>query len=112
LYRGSALDLRTYSRAELSGSDHKPGLFACTPNQLTVFKVFLPVFAIYRAEIKVIDPVKRATLSRMILDSVTSTEPGELLDQKLANITLPVGLGERKCLLLYFHSFCLKMYMT
>jgi hypothetical protein len=36
LYRGSALDLTAYSRAELSGSDHKPGLFACTPNQLIV----------------------------------------------------------------------------
>ena len=55
-----------------------------------------PVFGIYRAEINIIDHVKRAALSRMILDSVTSTEPGELLDEKLASLTLPTGVGECK----------------
>lgn len=55
------------------------------------------VYAIYRAEIRVVDPVKKATLSRMLLDSVVSTEPGEKLDEKLANLSLPVDAGgERK----------------
>ena len=55
----------------------------------------LPVFAIYRAEISIVDAVKKAALSRLILDNVISTEPGEPLDEKLANVCLPIGLAER-----------------
>lgn len=29
LYRGTQLDLIVYSRAELKGSDHRPGLYPC-----------------------------------------------------------------------------------
>ena len=54
------------------------------------------MFGIYRAEIKIVDHVKRAALSRIILDNITSTEPGELLDEKLASLTLPTAVGERK----------------
>ncbi|PFH51385.1 hypothetical protein AMATHDRAFT_74943 [Amanita thiersii Skay4041] len=59
LYLGSQLDLVIYSRAELQGSDHKP------------------VYAIFKAEVRVIDPIKRANLSRMLLDSVMSSSSGE-----------------------------------
>ncbi|EKM59266.1 uncharacterized protein PHACADRAFT_157566 [Phanerochaete carnosa HHB-10118-sp] len=76
LYRGDALDLSVYHRAELKSSDHRP------------------VFAIFRAEIRVIDHVKRATLSRLLLDNVTSTAPGEKLDEKLASLTFSTEASE------------------
>ncbi|KAJ3518071.1 hypothetical protein NLJ89_g77 [Agrocybe chaxingu] len=76
LHRGNALDLAVYSRAELRGSDHKP------------------VFARYRAQVRIVDPVKKATLSRMLLESIVSTGPGESLDEKLANLTLPTDTTE------------------
>ena len=34
LYRGNALDLAVYSRAELRGSDHKPGMRDLCPYPL------------------------------------------------------------------------------
>ncbi|PPR04035.1 hypothetical protein CVT24_010610 [Panaeolus cyanescens] len=71
LYRGNVLDLAIYSRSELRGSDHKP------------------VFAIFRVEVRIIDPVKKAALSRILMENVISTGPGEKLDEKLANLTLP-----------------------
>ncbi|KIK67838.1 hypothetical protein GYMLUDRAFT_68857 [Collybiopsis luxurians FD-317 M1] len=71
LYRGYQLDLSAYSRAELSGSDHKP------------------VFAIFRPNVRIIDTVKRAALSRLLFDNVLHTAPGEKLDDKLATMTLP-----------------------
>ncbi|KAJ4479331.1 inositol polyphosphate phosphatase [Lentinula aciculospora] len=71
LYRGHQLDLSAYSRAELRGSDHKP------------------VFAVFRPSIRIIDTTKRAALSRLLLDSVLHTEPGEKLDDKLASMVLP-----------------------
>lgn len=55
-----------------------------------------PVFATYRASVRIIDPVKKATLSRMLLEGVVSTQPGEKLDEKLANLSLPIETGERK----------------
>ncbi|KAI0089103.1 inositol polyphosphate phosphatase [Irpex rosettiformis] len=69
LYKGPSLSLTVYSRAELKGSDHRP------------------VFAIFRAELRVIDHAKRASLSRLLLENVTSTAPGEKLDEKLASLT-------------------------
>ncbi|KAF5393181.1 hypothetical protein D9757_001344 [Collybiopsis confluens] len=71
LYRGYQLNLSAYSRAELKGSDHKP------------------VFAIFRPNIRIIDTIKRAALSRLLLNSVLHTAPGEKLDDKLASMVLP-----------------------
>jgi len=71
LHRGNQLNLNVYSRAELRGSDHKP------------------VFAIYGAEVRIIDRVKKATLSQMLLESIVSLEPGEKLDKKLAKLAIP-----------------------
>ncbi|TFK43681.1 phosphatidylinositol phosphate phosphatase [Crucibulum laeve] len=76
LYRGSQLDLAVYSRSELYGSDHKP------------------VFGIFRAEVRIIDSLKRATLSRLLLESVVTTDAGEKLDEKLASLVLPADTGE------------------
>ncbi|KAF4619399.1 hypothetical protein D9613_005124 [Agrocybe pediades] len=76
LHRGNALDLAVYSRAELRGSDHKP------------------VFAVYRAEVRIVDPVKKANLSRMLAEGVMSTQPGEMLDEKLAKLSLPADTEE------------------
>lgn len=69
LYRGKDIDLTVYHRAELKGSDHKP------------------VYAIFRAQVRIIDPVKKLKLSKLLLDSVTATQPGEKLDEKLATMT-------------------------
>ncbi|KAJ8473729.1 hypothetical protein ONZ45_g16188 [Pleurotus djamor] len=71
LFRGSHLDLSVYSRAELKGSDHRP------------------VYAIFRCDVRVVDTLKKSALSRLLLESVTSTEPGEKLDEKLAKLSLP-----------------------
>lgn len=57
-----------------------------------------------RADVRVIDAVKRATLSRLLLESVISTAPGEKLDEKLAALTLPVDLIERKPLVDFWHT--------
>ncbi|KAF7964976.1 hypothetical protein HWV62_1280, partial [Athelia sp. TMB] len=62
--------------SELKGSDHRP------------------VFALMRAEVRIIDPLKKANLSRMLLESVTSTAPGERLDEKLAALALPADFVE------------------
>ncbi|OJT12528.1 Inositol-1,4,5-trisphosphate 5-phosphatase 1 [Trametes pubescens] len=69
LFRGNNLDLAVYSRVELRSSDHRA------------------VFALFRAEVRIIDHVKRAALSKLLLESVTSTAPGEKLDEKLAGLT-------------------------
>lgn len=71
LYFGGQLELYDYKRAELRGSDHRP------------------VYAIFRAEIRVIDAAKRANLSRLLLANVSLTEPGEKLVEKLAHMSLP-----------------------
>ncbi|KAL0949308.1 hypothetical protein HGRIS_009384 [Hohenbuehelia grisea] len=76
LYRGGQLDLAVYSRAELRGSDHKP------------------VFALFRASVRIVDAVKKAALARLLFDNVTSTAPGEKLDEKLAKLSLPPDLAQ------------------
>ncbi|GLB34014.1 putative inositol polyphosphate phosphatase, catalytic domain homologues [Lyophyllum shimeji] len=76
LYRGAQLELSMYSRAELRGSDHKP------------------VFALFRAEVRIIDPVKKLALSRLLLESIVSTAPGEKLDEKLAALVFPSDITE------------------
>ncbi|KAH7930711.1 DNase I-like protein [Leucogyrophana mollusca] len=75
LFKGP-FDLAVYSRAELKGSDHRP------------------VFALFRAEVRIIDVVKRAALSRLLMESTLSTSPGEKLDEKLAALMLPTHLVE------------------
>ncbi|EJU06333.1 inositol polyphosphate phosphatase [Dacryopinax primogenitus] len=70
LYRGSDLDLSVYSRAELKTSDHRP------------------VFAIFRAQVRVIDTMKRAALREELLQKVRATTEGETLDQKLQRMTV------------------------
>jgi len=65
LYRGQSLDLSAYSRAELRGSDHRP------------------VFAIFRAEIRVVDILKKAALRKQLLESVIATAPAEKREVKL-----------------------------
>jgi hypothetical protein len=55
------------------------------------------VFGIFRAAIRTIDVAKRAVLSRMLLQSVLSTAPGEKLDDKLAALALPATFNDRAC---------------
>ncbi|CCM05549.1 uncharacterized protein FIBRA_07776 [Fibroporia radiculosa] len=45
------------------------------------------VFALFRAEVRIIDQAKRADLSRLLFESVTATAPGETLDEKLAKLS-------------------------
>jgi hypothetical protein len=61
------------------------------------------VFAIYTAEVRIIDRVRKATLSQMLLESISSMERGEKLDKKLANLVLPVYT--RQCMNLITLSF-------
>lgn len=51
------------------------------------------VFAIFRAEVRIVDPVKKAVMSRMLLESVKSIDHGELLVDKLKATPLPKALG-------------------
>lgn len=75
LFKGR-FDLAVYSRAELKGSDHRP------------------VFALFRSEVRIIDVVKRAALSRLLLENTLSATPGEKLDEKLASLVLPDDCSE------------------
>jgi hypothetical protein len=52
------------------------------------------VFALFRANIQIIDATKRTILSRLLLESVLSSTPGEKLDEKLATLRLPSDLVE------------------
>ena len=54
------------------------------------------MYAIFRASIRIIDKAKRATLSRLLLNSVMTTAPGEKLDDKLALLSLPPEYCERE----------------
>ncbi|KAJ3478633.1 hypothetical protein NLI96_g9624 [Meripilus lineatus] len=76
LFKGGALDIAVYSRAELKGSDHRP------------------VFAMFTTEIRIVDYAKRGALSRALFENVTSSLPGENLDEKLASITFSDGAPE------------------
>ena len=51
------------------------------------------VYAVFGADVRIIDPVKRAALSQLLLQSVTSTAPGEKLDEKLAKLVLPSDIA-------------------
>ncbi|KAG8810435.1 inositol polyphosphate 5-phosphatase [Serendipita sp. 399] len=70
LYRGESLDLEKYSRAELRSSDHRP------------------VYALFRAEVRIVDHVKRNALQKKLLRAVTATGPGERLDEKLESMQI------------------------
>lgn len=76
LFKGERLDLSIYSRAELRGSDHRP------------------VYAVFKATVHVINTAKRTALSRLLLETVTSTAPGEMLEEKLAGLSFSAGTDE------------------
>ncbi len=86
-----------YSRAELKGSDHKPGQTS-PPGTIYYFSqtcyFLLIVFTIFKADIRIVDTVKKAALSQLLLENIISTQPGENLDEKLASIALPDTVGE------------------
>lgn len=54
------------------------------------------VFAVFRAEILIVDAAKRASLHRMLLDLITATATDEKLDEKLASMTLREAGSECK----------------
>ncbi|PVF99952.1 DNase I-like protein [Serendipita vermifera] len=66
LHRGNQLDLEKYFRAELKSSDHRP------------------VYALFRAEVRIVDQAKRSVLQKSLLQQITSTSSSEKLDEKLA----------------------------
>ncbi|KAJ7930003.1 SacI homology domain-containing protein [Mycena leptocephala] len=68
--------MRIPAWTELKGSDHKP------------------VFAIFRAAVRIIDVAKRSALSQLLLQSVITTAPGEKLDDKLASMALPTTFAD------------------
>lgn len=52
----------------------------------------------FTTEIRIVDYAKRGALSRALFENVTSSLPGENLDEKLASITFSDGAPERKLL--------------
>lgn len=66
----------------------------------------MEVFAIFRAEVRIIDHVKRAALSKLLLESVTSTAPGEKLDEKLAGLTFSQEEPDRVFFKIQLPSCC------
>jgi hypothetical protein len=46
--------------------------------------------------VRSIDNTKRTALSRLLMDSVLSTEPGENLNEKLLSLALPTNFIDRK----------------
>ena len=72
----------------------RPGFSSCASHELTVDAVF----ALFSAEIRMIDHMKRAALSHYLLDNVTSTIPGDKLDEKLASLTLFSDASDRALL--------------
>lgn len=59
--------------------------------------LFCSVYATFRADIRVIDYTKRAALSQLLLNNITSTEPNEKLDAKLAALTFPQDEDAAQC---------------
>jgi len=75
---------------ELSYEDLTTNLVCSVLAPFILFYVdFDAVFAIYNAEVRIIDRVKKAALSQLLLEGISSMEPGEKLDKKLANLVLP-----------------------
>ncbi|KAG8953173.1 inositol polyphosphate 5-phosphatase [Tulasnella sp. 419] len=70
IFRGDELKNTVYSRAELRSSDHRP------------------VYAIFKTQVLIIDSEKRNALQQDLLSSLTATEPGQKLDDKLMALTL------------------------
>ena len=54
------------------------------------------MFALFRAEVRIIDHAKRAAIQKLLLENVTSTAPGEKLDEKLASLTFTTEERERE----------------
>lgn len=88
------MDLALYSRAELKGSDHKPGALPALYCDQSFDVVCFIVFALFRADVRVVDEGKKAELSKLLTKRVTATVPGEKLDNKLAAVTLSADSGE------------------
>jgi hypothetical protein len=65
-------------------------------NSSTASLTLWEVFALFRANVRMIDTVRRATLFRLLLESIISTESWEHLDEKLASLALPVDSVERE----------------
>jgi hypothetical protein len=55
----------------------------------------MQVFSIFRTDVRIIDIVKRAALSHVLLESVLSSPPGENLDEKLASLQFPTNFVDR-----------------
>ena len=54
---------------------------------LVLMRIPFLVYAAFRATVHVIDHAKKALLGRLLAESVTSTAPGETIEEKLAALT-------------------------
>lgn len=54
------------------------------------------VFALFRAEVQVIDHAKRNAIQKHLLENITSTSPGEKLDEKLSSLAFHAQDSDRK----------------
>ena len=61
-------------------------LSRCLNNLVLMGQLHL-VYAAFRATVHVIDHAKKAILGRLLVESVTSTAPGETIEEKLAALT-------------------------
>lgn len=62
------------------------------------------VFALFRTEVRIIDTVKRAALSRLLLETTLAAVPGELLEEKIAALALPSDKDDCKASESYLES--------
>ena len=63
------------------------GLVSLAPRNEALWLTACLVYAAYRATVHIIDHAKKGALGRLLMESVTSTEPGETLEEKLAALT-------------------------
>lgn len=61
------------------------------------------MFGLFKADICIIDVVKRAALSKLLLDNVSSTAPGQTLDEKLASLALHLDVNGNEQRMRTFH---------
>jgi hypothetical protein len=67
-----------------------------TPAPLSSFPTFtvVLVFALFRTEVRIVDAVKRAALSSLLLETPLVSAPGEKFDEKVAALALPLEAGD------------------
>ncbi|KAF8341266.1 DNase I-like protein [Cantharellus anzutake] len=70
LYQGTSLDLSAYSKADIRSSDHRP------------------VFALFRAEVRIVDTAKKMGISQQLLADLLSKNDIQTLESNFTRISV------------------------